>query len=73
MRNARWRCLLAAVLRCTVWPGGLVAILLVATLSAQNEPVRIIAFGAHPDDCDLGAGGLAASMPRSATRLNLCR
>jgi LmbE family N-acetylglucosaminyl deacetylase len=24
------------------------------------EPVRIIAFGAHPDDCDLGAGGLAA-------------
>ena len=29
-------------------------------VSAQNEPVRIIAFGAHPDDCDLGAGGLAA-------------
>lgn len=28
--------------------------------SAQNEPVRVIAFGAHPDDCDLGAGGLAA-------------
>jgi len=27
---------------------------------AQNEPVRVIAFGAHPDDCDLGAGGLAA-------------
>jgi len=27
---------------------------------AQNQPVRIIAFGAHPDDCDLGAGGLAA-------------
>jgi LmbE family N-acetylglucosaminyl deacetylase len=29
-------------------------------VQAQNEPVRIIAFGAHPDDCDLGAGGLAA-------------
>ncbi len=29
-------------------------------LHAQNEPVRVIAFGAHPDDCDLGAGGLAA-------------
>src|SRR5437879_9284075 len=27
---------------------------------AQNEPVRVIAFGAHPDDCDLGAGGVAA-------------
>jgi LmbE family N-acetylglucosaminyl deacetylase len=27
---------------------------------AQNQPIRLIAFGAHPDDCDLGAGGLAA-------------
>src|SRR6516165_2286394 len=27
---------------------------------AQDQPVRVIAFGAHPDDCDLGAGGLAA-------------
>ena len=27
---------------------------------AQNQPVRVIAFGAHPDDCDLDAGGLAA-------------
>src|SRR5262245_40116633 len=27
---------------------------------AQNRSVRVIAFGAHPDDCDLGAGGLAA-------------
>lgn len=33
--------------------------------SAQNEktappsPIRIIVFGAHPDDCDLGAGGIA--------------
>jgi LmbE family N-acetylglucosaminyl deacetylase len=27
---------------------------------AQNQAVRVIAFGAHPDDCDLGAGGLAA-------------
>jgi LmbE family N-acetylglucosaminyl deacetylase len=26
----------------------------------QNRPLRIIAFGAHPDDCDLGAGGIAA-------------
>src|SRR5499427_5258837 len=27
---------------------------------AQIQSVRVIAFGAHPDDCDLGAGGLAA-------------
>jgi len=27
---------------------------------AQNQPVHVIAFGAHPDDCDQGAGGLAA-------------
>jgi LmbE family N-acetylglucosaminyl deacetylase len=27
---------------------------------AQTEPLRVIAFGAHPDDCDIGAGGLAA-------------
>ena len=25
-----------------------------------SEPIRIIAFGAHPDDCELGAGGVAA-------------
>lgn len=26
----------------------------------QSQSIRVIAFGAHPDDCDLGAGGLAA-------------
>jgi len=48
-------------------PGGIWCAFLLATVwfpalpaQAQNEPVRVIAFGAHPDDCDLGAGGLAA-------------
>ncbi|MGB2900962.1 MAG: PIG-L family deacetylase [Candidatus Acidiferrum sp.] len=48
-------------------PGGMWFACLLAALcfpalpaQAQNEPVRVIAFGAHPDDCDLGAGGLAA-------------
>ena len=35
-----------------------ILLLLATTLSAQ--PIRVIAFGAHPDDCDLGAGGTAA-------------
>jgi LmbE family N-acetylglucosaminyl deacetylase len=26
---------------------------------AQDRKIRVIAFGAHPDDCDLGAGGTA--------------
>ena len=30
------------------------------TLFAQNGDIRIIAFGAHPDDCDIRAGGTAA-------------
>src|SRR5579872_1968159 len=50
----------AAVFSRAIFLTCLVLILLVAGLSAQNEPVRVIAFGAHPDDCDLGAGGLAA-------------
>ncbi len=39
-----------------------VALLMFGALpaQAQNEPLRVIAFGAHPDDCDLKAGGLAA-------------
>lgn len=29
-------------------------------LSAQGEKIRVIAFGAHPDDCDIRASGTAA-------------
>jgi GlcNAc-PI de-N-acetylase len=34
--------------------------LLVQAGHSQNQTIRVIAFGAHPDDCDLGAGGFAA-------------
>jgi LmbE family N-acetylglucosaminyl deacetylase len=30
------------------------------TLFAQGEKIRVIAFGAHPDDCDIRASGTAA-------------
>ena len=33
---------------------------LVHTQSAQDRPLRIIAFGAHPDDAELKAAGVAA-------------
>lgn len=36
------------------------AALSAAVALGQGEPLRVIAFGAHPDDCDQGAGGLAA-------------
>jgi len=29
-------------------------------VAAENRPLRIIVFGAHPDDCEIRAGGVAA-------------
>lgn len=37
-----------------------VLLCLPATNLFAQEPLRIIAFGAHPDDCDIRAGGVAA-------------
>jgi LmbE family N-acetylglucosaminyl deacetylase len=40
---------------------GLILMLAGATaLLAQGEKIRVIAFGAHPDDCDIRASGTAA-------------
>ena len=36
------------------------ALLAAAAPVRAQEPLRIIAFGAHPDDCDIRAGGVAA-------------
>src|ERR1700688_3170296 len=59
LKSFRHRCLVVVV-HCAVWAAWLLATPFFPAASAQNEPVRVIAFGAHPDDCDLGAGGLAA-------------
>ena len=59
LKSFRHRCF-AVVVHCAVWAAWLLAAPFFPVASAQNEPVRVIAFGAHPDDCDLGAGGLAA-------------
>jgi len=37
----------------------LLAITIAPTAFSQNEKLRIIVIGAHPDDCDLDAGGTA--------------
>jgi LmbE family N-acetylglucosaminyl deacetylase len=34
--------------------------LLLPSVASAAEPIRIIVFGAHPDDCELDAGGTAA-------------
>jgi LmbE family N-acetylglucosaminyl deacetylase len=38
---------------------GLALLAFAAAASAAGPPLRIIVFGAHPDDCDLDAGGTA--------------
>jgi LmbE family N-acetylglucosaminyl deacetylase len=38
----------------------LVPFLIATCAFAQSNPVRVIVFGAHPDDCDIRAGGTGA-------------
>ncbi|MCX6596480.1 MAG: PIG-L family deacetylase [Acidobacteria bacterium] len=40
--------------------GRLAGAFLLAVGAFAQQPLRIIAFGAHPDDCDIGMGGTAA-------------
>ncbi len=38
----------------------LMAGLILSIVLGEERKINVIAFGAHPDDCDLGAGGVAA-------------
>jgi LmbE family N-acetylglucosaminyl deacetylase len=41
------------------------SLLTVSMAFAQSGKLRVIAFGAHPDDCDIRAGGLAAKLAKA--------
>ncbi len=56
---SRWLCSCLLVLSST---------LLSAPLGA-DEPLHIIAFGAHPDDCDIRAGGVAAKWAAAGAKV----
>jgi LmbE family N-acetylglucosaminyl deacetylase len=39
-------------------------------MAESEKPLTLLAIGAHPDDCDLGAGGLAALYARAGHRVH---
>jgi LmbE family N-acetylglucosaminyl deacetylase len=39
---------------------GVVLVVAAGVTQAQDHKIRVIAFGAHPDDCEIKAGGVAA-------------
>jgi LmbE family N-acetylglucosaminyl deacetylase len=46
-----------------------IALAAVTTSTAQTPKLRIIAIGAHPDDCDIQFGGTAAKLARAGHRV----
>ena len=40
-----------------------------AAMAAEDGKLRIICFGAHPDDCEIAAGGTAALWARQGHRV----
>ena len=47
----------------------LVFLFLIGTTIAQPQPINIVVIGAHPDDCDLDAGGTAIQFARMGHRV----
>ena len=47
----------------------LVFLSLIGTTIAQPQPINIVVIGAHPDDCDLDAGGTAIQFARMGHRV----
>src|SRR5262245_26410581 len=41
------------------------------TIAAQQRPLRIIAFGAHPDDAEQKAGGVASLWAAQGNKVKL--
>jgi N-acetylglucosamine malate deacetylase 1 len=50
----------------------LAVLFLTSGAAAQDKPLRIIVFGAHPDDADYKAGGTAALWAKAGHKVKLC-
>jgi hypothetical protein len=50
----------------------LLALFAAASAWAQNCSIRVIAFGAHPDDSDINASGTAALLGKDGVRCQVC-
>ncbi len=48
-----------------MWKATLLLLAAAMTIDAQTAPLRVIAFGAHPDDCDIKFGGTAALLAQA--------